>query len=84
MVEKESIHNKKILFKGPCDMSQIFSFVVDNENIVTEFSYTNDDGILIEGHNHTSQIVTAIKNNDGKQRELLSKFSFFDIMSLIF
>jgi hypothetical protein len=77
LTPKESIE-KKILMKGPCDMSQIFSFINDSESIVTEFSYTNESGILIEGHNHTSQIVTAMREADSRKQEMLSKVDFFD------
>lgn len=70
--------NKKILLKGPCDMSQLFSFICSDENIKTEFSYTNDKGILIEGHNHTAQIVTSLRTEKGRKNELVNAFEFFD------
>lgn len=67
----------KVLFKGPCDMSQMYAFF-NADNATTEFSYTNDCGILIEGHNHTSQIVTALNVDDKRKKEILSDVSFFD------
>ncbi len=73
-----SATNKKILFKGPCDMSQMYAFLNLHDNVVTEFSYTNDEGILTEGHNHTSQIVTALFADENRKQEILSDAEFFD------
>ncbi len=70
--------NGKILLKGPCDMLQIFAFIQENASISTEFTYTNDDGVSIEGHNHTSQIVTALYASEERKQEILSDVDFFD------
>lgn len=50
----------KLLFKGPCDISQIFSFIEESGAVTTEFTYVNDAGINVEGHNHTSQLAAAL------------------------
>ena len=80
-VEKDSSNFEKpkckVLFKGPCDMSQMYAFFNENTS-VTEFSYTNELGILVEGHNHTSQIVTALTVNDERKSQILNDVSFFD------
>lgn len=68
----------RILFKGPCDMSQMYAFLNLGENAVTEFTYMNDAGISVEGHNHTSQLVTALYASDERKKEILSDAVFFD------
>lgn len=79
---KEEINKKeqtaKILFKGPCDMSQMYSFLTSCKNIRTEFSYTNEYGILTEGYNHTAQIVTALYASGTEKNEIISCCDFFD------
>ena len=77
-VQKEEIHSAKILIKGPCDMSQMYSFLDCCKNLTTEFSYTNEQGVLTEGHNHTSQIVTALKATDCDKKTILADGTFFD------
>ena len=57
---KGSVKDQNLLFKGPCDISQIFSFIEESGNVTTEFTYVNDRGISVEGHNHTAQLVTAL------------------------
>ncbi len=77
--QSKNINKKfKILFKGPCDLMQLFSFIKENENIKTEFTYTNDQGICIEGHNNTSQIVTALYSTEEEKKELLNDIKWFD------
>ncbi len=71
--------SKKILFKGPCDMSQMYAFLNLGEYAVTEFAYVNDKGIYIEGHNHTSQIVTAMTATAEQKHTLLSESDFWDV-----
>ncbi len=65
---KYDVGNLKILFKGPCDISQIFSFIEETDGITTEFTYTNDNGISVEGYNHTSQLVTALRAGADKAK----------------
>ena len=74
--DKKSI--SRILLKGPCDMSQMYAFLNSCKNIQTEFTYTNNDGILVEGHNHTSQIVTALYAPINIKNEIINEFSFLD------
>lgn len=76
--EKKSSISKKILFKGPCDMSQMYAFLnLENES-VTEFTYMNNDGVSVEGHNHTAQIVTSLYSSEEQKKEIISDVSFFD------
>ena len=68
----------KILLKGPCDMLQMHSFLSGCKNLTTEFAYTNEKGIYTEGHNHTSQLVTALYASDSDKARILESGSFFD------
>ena len=75
---KMDTQGQKILFKGPCDISQIFSFIKENDDVTTEFTYVNDNGISVEGHNHTSQIVTALLAKREDKLQLLSDTRIID------
>lgn len=77
--EKVSVtQNKRILLKGPCDMSQMYAFLSNCDNLLTEFSYINDEGILIEGHNHTSQFVTALRASKQEKESMMRDMIFYD------
>lgn len=65
-----------ILFKGPCDISSLFSFIKKSENIFTEFTYTARNGSPIFGNNHSATIVTLMKTNDTEKANILSKMPF--------
>lgn len=68
----------KILFKGPCDISQIFSFIQENSDVTAEFTYVSDQGISVEGYNHTSQIVTSLTSDQDSKAKLLNDTSWID------
>lgn len=68
----------KILIKGPCDMSQMFSFINESDKISTEFTYIGENGISVEGHNHSAQVVTSLLANKQRKTEILTEFSWFD------
>lgn len=76
--DKKETHTCAILLKGPCDMSQMYSFLNTCINLQTEFSYTNEKGVLIEGHNHTSQIVTALFASEEEKEEIIAEVPFSD------
>lgn len=75
--EKQKV-SLKVLMKGPCDMEQIFSFIEGNENIDTEFTYTNEKGVLTEGHNHLLQIATSLKIDDDEKKKIITSSKIFD------
>ncbi|MBQ9844168.1 MAG: hypothetical protein IJO31_08465 [Oscillospiraceae bacterium] len=74
----KTVGHTRILLKGPCDMSAMHTFLNSCGNIATEFSYTNDHGVLIEGHNHTAQIVTALLASEQEKRDIANDLPFFD------
>lgn len=82
--QKGNINNLKILFKGPCDISQIFSFIEETDAITTDFTYTNDKGINVEGHNHTSQIVTSMKASIDQKEQLVRETPWLDLDMLTY
>jgi len=75
---KKVILNQNILLKGPCDISQIFSFIEETPCICSEFTYTNDAGISVEGHNHTSQMVTAFCATDEEKTKMINSTPWLD------
>ncbi len=68
----------KILFKGPCDISQIFSFIEETDAVTSEFTYTNNNGISVEGYNHTSQLVTSLNASDEDKKMLIADMPWLD------
>lgn len=75
---KATTAGRKILFKGPCDISQIFSFLEENADVTTEFTYVSDSGFSVEGHNHSSQIVTALTATPEEKARLISDTCWLD------
>lgn len=76
--ERHSLQDVKVLFKGPCDMHQIFAFIAETEKITTDFTYVNEKGISVEGHNHTSQIVTSLTASENEKKDIVNGFEWFD------
>lgn len=75
---KQGTAGQKVLFKGPCDISQIFSFLTESSEITAEFTYINDAGISVEGYNHTSQIVTSLVYDDKTKTKVLNDTHWLD------
>ena len=77
-VQKSDVAGKRILVKGPCDMLQLFSFIKQSENIVTEFVFVNDKGIAVEQGNHTLHIVEALTLDEATKNALVESLPFGD------
>jgi FkbH-like protein len=69
---------KKVLFKGPCDLLQMDAFIKETDCITREFTYTNASGILVEGHNHTATIATALSIGEDRKKAITSEFRWID------
>lgn len=69
---------KSVLFKGPCDVSQVFSFIKETDTVKHEFTYMNDLGISIEGHNHCAQLASALTMSQCEKDTLLSQCVWLD------
>ncbi len=78
MQRKGTIGEYKVLFKGPCDISQIFSFIEETPLVSSEFTYINGNGISVEGYNHTSQMVTALTAPDADKEILIQDTPWID------
>lgn len=74
----QAIHTHSILFKGPCDISQVFSFIKENEHIKHEFTYVNDFGLSIAGHNHCAQIASSMTMSQNEKDTILSQCVWLD------
>jgi FkbH-like protein len=71
--------NIKILFKGPCDLEQIFSYIEETDKIEQEFTYINQEtGVSIEQHNHTCHILQSITLEQERKDKLINELPFSD------
>ncbi len=75
---KTSLGNTKILFKGPCDLEAIFSFVKESKKTIKEFVYVNAKGISVSSGNHTSHIVQALTLDNDTKKSVISAVPFGD------
>lgn len=75
---KSSIGSGKVLIKGPCDMQQIFAFIKQTKNIITEFVYVNDRGVSIEQGAHTTHIVESYTLSADEKQHLVDSVPFGD------
>ncbi len=71
-------HDVKVLFKGPCDMFQLFSFIKETENIDHEFTYNSPTGVSIEQRNHTQCILQSLDITQERIDEISSELPFGD------
>ena len=76
--KKKSLRNGKLLIKGPCDMEQMFAYIAENRNITTEFVYVNENGVSIEGGNHTEHIIQSRVLSESEQLRLARELPFGD------
>ncbi len=69
----------KLLFKGPCDMGSIFSFIEENENITCEFTYVSEEtGVSIEQHNHSQCVLQSLTVTPERLEEIMAELPFAD------
>ena len=76
--QKKKTARGKILIKGQCDMQQMFAFMNDGPNIITEFVYVNSKGISIEQGNHSVHIVESKTLDDDTKNRLIHELPFGD------
>ncbi len=76
--EQKTVQTSKILLKGPCDMSQMHAFLNSCSNLTREFTYAGDSGMLVEGHNHTAQIITALFASAEEKNSIFDDTPFLD------
>ena len=69
--------NGKTIIKGPCDMAQT-TLYFSARSILTEFTYVNNKGVVIEQCNHTSIICDSLKLDEQTKNELINSVDFMD------
>lgn len=69
---------KKMVFKGPCDIDQIFSYIKTDANVVQEFTYVNKKGVSIEGRNHTTHIIESYTLDEKTKKRVIESLPFGD------
>ena len=67
----------KIMFKGPCDIQSMFSFIKGKEEFCTEMTFINDKGTLVENQNHTVNILNSVMLSD-EEKQYFSELPFYD------
>ena len=67
----------KTIIKGPCDMAQT-TLYFSGDDIITEFTYVNNKGVVIEQCNHTSVICDSLKLSQETKNELINDVDFMD------
>lgn len=77
-LKNEGVVDCKILVKGPCDLSNSLSYIHSSGNIVSEFTYVDDRGYVIDTYNHSEHIRGLIKNGEEENKQLLKDCPFID------
>ncbi|MBR4118727.1 MAG: HAD-IIIC family phosphatase [Bacteroidales bacterium] len=65
-----------ILIKGPCDMSNMATYLKIGANIDTEFTFLDDKGRSIETHNHPIHILTYKTLDKDRLNRIFKECSF--------
>jgi FkbH-like protein len=66
------------LFKGPCDMSGMVGYLKMGDRMHTEFTFTNDNGHVIETHNHSAHILANSQLNQSEIKDLVNSAFFLE------
>lgn len=67
------------LFKGPCDMAQIFNFIkTENLKFEKEFTYNSANGVSIQGAEHITQIVEGYTKKNSDLKFVIDDLPFTD------
>ena len=76
--EKIGLGEDVVLLKGPCDLQQLFSFVKETGNIITEFSYVSENGVSIETDNCTTHILQSRSIVESVRQDMIKHLPFVD------
>lgn len=68
----------KILFKGPCDLSSILTYLSDSGNMIdSEFNLVCEKtGVYIKSANHTLHILQSQTMSEERKREIIDELVF--------
>ena len=75
---KNDVGSCKILVKGPCDLSNSLSYIHASENIVSEFTYVDNRGKVVDTYNHSVHIRGLHEYSDADNRMLIEDCPFID------
>ncbi len=76
-VESETL-SCRVLLKGPCDLSHSQSYIHSNGQIVSEFTYVRNDGLVVDTYNHSVHIRGLHDNSDDDKAQLIADCPFVD------
>lgn len=68
----------KILVKGPCDLSNSLSYIHSSGNIVSEFTYVDNRGMVIDTYNHSVHIRGLHEYSEADNQMLLADCPYID------
>jgi len=74
----KSVDGCKILVKGPCDLSNSLSYIHASDNIVSEFTYVDNRGMVIDTYNHSVHIRGLHEYSDADNQMLIEECSYID------
>lgn len=85
-IENEGLKNErvndvgacKILVKGPCDLSNSLSYIHSSGNIVSEFSYVDNRGMVIDTYNHSVHIRGLHEYSEADNQMLIADCPYID------
>jgi FkbH-like protein len=68
----------RVLLKGPCDLSHSQVYIKGSGNIVSEFTYVNDKGQIIDAYNHSVHIEGLHTYSEKEKQEIVQDCQFVD------
>lgn len=69
--------SEKILFKGPCDLGSILTYLANGDMIKTEFNLVNEKtGVYIKSANHTLHILQSQSMSEERKKEIIDELYF--------
>lgn len=71
-------NEKKILFKGNCDLEQLAFYLKRNNNVVEEFSYVGEHGNYVELSCHSVNYLSFPFLNEDEKQYLMKECIFSD------
>ncbi len=74
----KSVADCKILVKGPCDLSNSLSYIHASENIVSDFTYVDNRGMVIDTYNHSVHIRGLHEYSEADNRMLIEECTYID------
>lgn len=77
-VKSGDVAGCKILVKGPCDLSNSLSYIHASKKIVSEFTYVDNRGMVIDTYNHSVHIRGLHEYTDAANQMLMEECTYID------